>query len=71
MSEARVDILDAETRTVVDHCYGPTLAGGCARADQDGIVACRDRLIVPLGEGPDRWMLRIPPTARRCPLAVR
>jgi hypothetical protein len=69
MNEARVDILDLVTRRVVDHCYGPTLAGGCPSASAVGTVACHGRLIVPLGEEPDHWLLRIQPTARRCPLA--
>lgn len=69
MSEARVDIMDADTRRVVDHCYGPTLGGRCPRAAENGIVACHGRLIVPLGEEPDRWLLRVSPTARECPLA--
>lgn len=69
MSEARVDILDAPTYAVVDHCYGPTLGGACPRADEAGIVFCHGRRIVPLGEGPERWHLHVAPSARRCPLA--
>jgi hypothetical protein len=69
MSEARVDILDATTREVVDHCYGPTLGGTCPRAGQAGIVFCHGRRIASLGDGPERWLLRVAPTSRQCPLA--
>jgi hypothetical protein len=69
MSEARVDILDATTREVVDHCHGPTLGGACPRTGESGVVFCHGRRIVPLGQGPERWLLRVAPTSRQCPLA--
>jgi hypothetical protein len=53
MSEARVDIMDAVKRVIVDHCDGPMWAGGCPRADRGAIVPCHGRRLVPLGEGPD------------------
>ena len=53
MSEARVDMLDAATGEVVDHCYGPVLGGGCSRADRDGIVLCNGRRIAPPSAGPE------------------
>lgn len=68
MGGTRVDILDASTREVVDHCYGPTQAGRCPRADRDGIVPCSGRCIVPLGEGPECWLRWVPPASRRCSL---
>jgi hypothetical protein len=69
VSGARVDIRTTATGDVVDHCYGPTLAGRCPRADQDGSVPCKGRRIAPLGAGPEFWLLWVPPTSRRCPLS--
>jgi hypothetical protein len=69
MNGTRVDILDASTGEVVDHCYGPTLAGQCPRLDQDGVPPCNGHRIVPLGAGPESWFRWVPPTARPCPLS--
>lgn len=69
MNGTRVDILDASTDVVVDHCYGPTLAGQCPRLNADGSPPCTGHRIVPFGAGPESWLRRVPPTARRCPLA--
>jgi hypothetical protein len=69
MNGTRVDILDASTGEVVDHCYGPTLAGLCPRLDQEGIPPCSGRCIVPLGAGPESWLRWVQPTTRHCPLS--
>jgi hypothetical protein len=64
----RVDILDASTGDVVDHCYGPTLADLCPRLDQDGSAPCHGHRIVPLGAGPESWLRWVPSTTQGCPL---
>lgn len=69
MNITRVDILDVSTTEVVDHCYGPTLAGLCPRLDQDGFVPCHGHRIVPLGAGLESWGRWVPATARHCPLS--
>jgi hypothetical protein len=66
---ARVDILDAETDQVVDHCYGLTARGFCPDANRDGIVPCNGRRVAPSGSGPEFWLVFVPPASRHCPLA--
>jgi len=67
MNEARVDILDAVTDEVVNHCYGPTVEGRCSRAGRDGIVLCNGCRVAAPGSGPEYWLLRVPPASRHCP----
>jgi hypothetical protein len=69
MSEAWVDLLDAATGDVVDHCYGPVLGGGCSRADRNGIVLCNGRRIAAPSAGPEHWLVWVPPASRHCPKA--
>jgi hypothetical protein len=69
MSEAQVDMLDAATGEVVDHCFGPVLGGGCSRADRHGIVLCNGRRIAPPSAGPEYWLVWVPPASRHCPRA--
>jgi hypothetical protein len=69
MNITRVDILDASTSEVVDHCYGPTLAGHCPRRDPDGLAPCTGHRIVPLGAGLESWGRWVPTTAWHCPLS--
>jgi hypothetical protein len=66
---ARVDILDAETDQVVDHCHGLTARGFCPDANRDGIVPCNGRRVAPSGSGPEFWLVFVPPASRHCPLA--
>jgi hypothetical protein len=69
MSEARVDMLDAATGEVVDHCYGPVLGGGCSRADRNGIVLCNGRRVAAPSAGPEYWLVWVPPASQHCPRA--
>jgi hypothetical protein len=69
MSEAWVDMLDAATGEVVDHCYGPVLGGDCSRADRNGIVLCNGRRIAAPSAGPEHWLVWVPPASRHCPRA--
>jgi hypothetical protein len=69
MNITRVDILDASTGEVVDHCYGPTVAASCPCLDQEGVPPCAGHRIVALGSGPESWGRWIPITARHCPLS--
>ncbi|MEO8519018.1 MAG: hypothetical protein ABI438_07525 [Dermatophilaceae bacterium] len=68
-SRARVDILDADTDQVVDHCYGLTSGGSCPDANQDGIVPCNGRRVAPSGSGPEFWKVWVPPASRHCPMS--
>ena len=67
--EDDVDILDATTLEVVDHCYGPTAGTICPRSGPDGVVACAGRRIAPTDAGPEYSLLWVPPGSRQCPLA--
>lgn len=67
MNGTRVDILSS-TGVVVDHCYGPNLAGLCPRLDKDGVAPCNGHRIVPLDTGPESWLHWVPATSRHCPL---
>ena len=68
-SRARVDILDADTDRVVDHCYGLTAGGSCPDANRDGIVPCNGRRVAPSGSGPEFWLVLVPPASRQCPMS--
>ena len=65
---ARVDILDAETDLVVDHCYGLTSQGFCPDANRDGVVPCNGRRVAPPSSGPEFWLVYVPPASRHCPM---
>ncbi len=69
MSQARVDILDAATDRVVDHCYGLTTRGICPDANREGIVPCNGRRVASQGAGPEFWLVWVPPASRHCPLS--
>lgn len=69
MTEARVDILDAATGEVVEHCYGPVPGGSCSRPDRDGIVLCNGRRVAARSAGPEYWHLWVLPASQHCPRA--
>jgi hypothetical protein len=69
MSEARVDILDAVTGDVVEHCYGPMAGGRCPYPGTDGIVPCHGHRVAPLAAGPEFWKVWVPPATQHCPQA--
>jgi hypothetical protein len=69
MSKARVDILDADTGKVVDYCFGLTRDGHCPNANRDGIVPCNGRRVAASNQGPEFWLVWVPPASRQCPLA--
>ena len=71
MHEARVDILDAATGDVVEHCYGPTPAGKCPYAEADGIVPCNGHRVAPHSAGPEFWNVLVPSATQHCPQAWR
>jgi len=64
-----VEILDSNTNEVVNHCFGPTAAGGCPAADQDGVVLCHGCRIAPSSSGPEYWNLLVPQESHHCPRA--
>jgi hypothetical protein len=66
VSGARVDILDSATGQVVDGCYGPTSAGACPRAGQNGVVPCNGQRLAPHGAGPETWLIWVPPESQHC-----
>lgn len=69
MDETRVDVLDAATGEIVDHCDGPEPGGHCPFADLSGIVPCSGHRVAPLGAGPEYWLIFVPPGSRHCPQA--
>ena len=75
ISKTRVDILDADadadadTGEVVDYCFGLTRDGRCPNANRDGIVLCNGRRVAASREGPEFWLVWVPPASRQCPLA--
>jgi len=69
MNRTRVDILDADTDLVVDHCHGLTSAGSCPGANRDGIVPCNGRRVASSDAGPEFWLVWVPPASRHCPMA--
>jgi hypothetical protein len=69
ISKTCVDILDADTGEVVDYCFGLTRDGRCPNANRDGIVPCNGRRVAASREGPEFWLVWVPPASRHCPLA--
>ena len=69
ISKTRVDILGADTGEVVDYCFGLTRDGRCPNANRDGIVLCNGRRVAASREGPEFWLVWVPPASRHCPLA--
>jgi hypothetical protein len=64
-----VDILNPITDEVINHCYGPTVQGGCPMARPDGVVFCHACRVAPSGAGPEYWNLWVPPASQHCPRA--
>jgi hypothetical protein len=64
-----VDILDPVTDEVVNHCYGPTEAGGCPGSGGDGVVLCNGCRVAAANAGPEYWNLWVPPATQHCPRA--
>lgn len=60
MDETRVDILDAASGVIMDHCNGPTPGGSCPYAERDATVPCNRRRIAPMGSGPEWWLVYVP-----------
>ena len=67
--KTRVDILEADTGEVVDYCFGLTRDGRCPNANRDGIVPCNGRRVAASNQGPEFWLVWVPPASRQCPLA--
>lgn len=68
MTTQSVEIRNATTGAVVDHCRGPSETGVCPRAGRDGVVACAGRLVVPPDADPRHGPLWVPPESRHCVL---
>jgi hypothetical protein len=68
MGDDGVDILDAITLDVVDHCDGP-VGGRCPHAGADGVVAYAGRRINPADGAPEYALLQVPAGSQHCPLA--
>lgn len=67
--EDRVDIRDAATGDVVEHCYGPSAEGACPYVDSDRIVPCSGHRVTGEGAGPEYWNILVPPHSQHCPQA--